>query len=61
MANKIYEEEIKKLGDKWFAGYYTSESDEEEQLVSAKAREEEKLLDDNGKEIIMELDADEMY
>ena len=50
-----------KMGDKWYAGYYTSDTDEEE-LVAAKTKEvEEKILDDDGKEIVIELDKDELF
>ena len=50
------------MGDKWYAGYETSESDEDEKLINIKTKEKDDLLlDDDGKEIKMELDADEVY
>ena len=50
------------MGDRWYAGYETSESDEDDQLISIKTKEkDELLLDDDGNEMKVELDADEIY
>ena len=61
-TKKIYEELVKLKGDRWYAGYETSESDEDEQLINIKTKEkDELLLDDDGNEMKVELDADEIY
>ena len=59
----IYEDIVKQKGDRWNAGYETSESEsgDDPGLIEIKTKENEIMLDDEGNELTLELDKDELY